>query len=418
MKICVIGLGYVGLPLALAFAKNGYSVIGFDIKEKRISELKQGIDITEETSSDELKSVEMEYSSNPSCIKEADFIIVGVPTPITKNKKPDLRPLEMASKTVGENLKKGAIIVFESTVYPGVTEEVCRPIIEKYSGFSDFKLGYSPERINPGDKEHTVEKILKVVSGEDAQTLETVAKVYSDAIKAGVHKAPSIKVAEAAKVIENTQRDINIALMNELSLIFERMDIDTKDVLEAAGTKWNFLKFFPGLVGGHCIGVDPYYLAYRAEELGYHPDVILSGRKVNDYMPEHVASMAIKLLNECEKLPKKSKILVMGLTFKENVTDTRNSKISDTISKLKEYGVFVIGCDPYAEELDEFKIDSLKQFNEVLDVDGIIVACAHDEFKELSVSDLKSKISGKGFLIDIKGLYHNQDKEGLMYRSL
>lgn len=424
-KICLVGLGYVGLPLAVAFAKSGSDVIGFDVNEKRIEELKQNKDTTNELTKEELSSVSIEFTPDPSSIKQSKFIIVTVPTPITKAKKPDLKYVESASKMVGENLQKEAIVVFESTVYPGVTEEICIPILEKYSNLKcgqDFKVGYSPERVNPGDKEHTVDKILKVVSGMDKESTDKIAEVYEKAITAGVFKAANIKTAEAAKVIENIQRDLNIALTNELSLIFEKIGIRTKDVLEAAGTKWNFHKYSPGLVGGHCIGVDPYYLTYKAEELGYHPQVILAGRRINDSIAEHVADETIKLINKCGVVPNKSKVLVMGLTFKENVKDTRNSKIKDTIKHLQDLGVEIIGCDPMLDKgvsEKDFEVSNIK-FQEAKEFDGIILSSIHKEFKKLSLENLKKATKENSFLVDIKSVFKPKEAEekGFLYWSL
>src|SRR5271157_1114236 len=341
--LCVVGLGYVGLPLAVEFAKH-FTVYGFDISETRVAVLRKGRDPNREVDPQVLSSLKIEYSSNPSVIRKADFVVVAVPTPIDDHKIPDLTPVVKASETVGRNLRKGAIVVYESTVYPGVTEDECVPILERESGFTwkkDFFVGYSPERINPGDREHTVSKIVKVVSGDTKQTLETVATVYGVAVKAGVYRAASIKVAEAAKVIENTQRDINIALMNELRIIFDKMGISTTEVLAASKTKWNFLPFEPGLVGGHCIGVDPYYLAYKAEEIGHHPQIIMAGRRINDAMGRYFARELIKKLIHKKIAIKDAKVLVLGMTFKENVPDIRNSKVIDIMKELAEFGVKV-----------------------------------------------------------------------------
>ncbi len=349
--IAVVGLGYVGLPLAAAFGKQ-VPVIGFDISAAKIAELKSGHDSTGELSAADLAATRIDYTTDPSRLKEASFIIVTVPTPLSDDKKPDLGPLHSSSTSIGRNLSPGTIVVYESTVYPGVTEDFCVPILEQESGLEcgrDFTVGYSPERINPGDKVHTVDKIIKVVSGQNAATLEVVAKVYELIVTAGVHRASSIKVAEAAKVIENTQRDLNIALMNELALIFDRMGIPTREVLEAAGTKWNFLKFTPGLVGGHCIGIDPYYLTYKAESIGYHPQVILAGRRINDGMGKYVAEMTIKKLIQADKPVKGCRVLVLGLTFKENVPDIRNTRVIDIIEELRSYGVEPLVCDPMAD---------------------------------------------------------------------
>ena len=417
-KLAVVGLGYVGLPLAVEFGKK-IQTIGFDVKEKRVEELNQGIDVTNETTSKDLKSsTYIEFSSNPEKLKEAGFVIVAVPSPINKNKQPNLFYLTSASEIVGKNLCKDSIIVFESTVYPGVTEDVCVPIIEKFSGLKcgqDFKVGYSPERINPGDKEHDVTSIMKIVSGMDEQTLEDVADVYDLVIKAGLFKAKSIKCAEAAKVIENVQRDLNIALVNELAIIFHKLGIDTKDVLEAAGTKWNFIKMHPGLVGGHCIGVDPYYLTHKAEEIGYNPQVILSGRRINDSMGKYIAEQTIKKLIEADKVVKGSKVLVMGITFKENVSDIRNSKVIDIISELKEYGVEVVVIDPLAlpEDIHKEYGINLVEYQSTIKADGIIVAVNHKEFKEtLTVETIInhfSEVSGNGVVMDIKSVFEPKD---------
>lgn len=421
-RICIVGLGYVGLPLAMAFSRH-FNVTGFDVKKERVNELKKGIDKTNEISKEELKKAKIEFTSDPSQIKKSNFIIVAVPTPIHEDTKiPDLRFVESASKVVGENLSKGSIIVFESTVYPGVTEDICVPIIEKQSGLKygkDWKIGYSPERVNPGDKEHTVEKITKVVSGMDRESLERIAEVYSAAIKAGVHKAPNIKTAEAAKVIENIQRDLNIALMNELSMIFKKLGINTKEVLEAAGTKWNFHKYFPGLVGGHCIGVDPYYLTFRAQQLGYDPKVILSGREINDSMAFVVGDMVIDALKQAGKNIKGAKILIMGLTFKENVPDIRNSKAADVISHLRKNGAEVIGCEPLLEKgivKDHFNIENV-DFNDVKEVDAIIIINAHEQFRKISIDMLKKKMK-KPVLVDVKNLYYGKTDGDWVYRSL
>jgi len=411
-KIAVVGLGYVGLPLALEFGKI-VPTIGFDLNEKRIKELKSSVDRNNESSTQDLKNAKyLEYTSDPQKLKEAKFIIVAVPTPINKNRQPDLFCVSSASEIVGKNLSKGSIVVFESTVYPGVTEDVCLPIIEKMSGLKfgkDFKMGYSPERINPGDKEHTVTNIVKVVSGSDEEALEEVAGVYSLIVKAGVYKAESIKTAEAAKVIENTQRDLNIALMNELSLIFSRIGIDTQAVLKAAGTKWNFIRMQPGLVGGHCIGVDPYYLTYKAEELGYHPEVILAGRKINDNMGKYVAEQTVKKLITAGKTIKGCKVLVAGITFKENVSDIRNSKVVDIIAELKEYGIDVIICDPLADRQEvkhEYGL-TLTSYSPDIKVDGLVIAVNHNEFKTSFDADAIKRHFEKNdrvVVIDIKGI--------------
>jgi len=413
-KIAIVGLGYVGLPLAVEFGKIA-KTIGFDLNVKRISDLERHIDNNNEMPQDEIESaLLLELAYNPEKIREAKFIIVAVPTPITKNKQPDLYCLTSASEIVGRNLTRGSIVVFESTVYPGVTEDVCVPLLEKYSGLKykkDFKVGYSPERINPGDKEHTIQNVIKVVSGCDQETLEETANVYALIVKAGVYKAESIKCAEAAKVIENTQRDLNIALMNELSIIFHKMGIDTMSVLKAANTKWNFIKMYPGLVGGHCIGVDPYYLTSKAEELGYHPQVILAGRSINDDMGKYIAEQTVKQLIEANKTVKGAKVIIFGITFKENVSDIRNSRVIDIINELKEYGINVIICDPLVDReavKHEYGIE-LTEYSRALQADGIVIAVKHDIFKEkLNLDALKNHLSNhgaKGVVIDVKGLF-------------
>ncbi len=426
-KIAMVGLGYVGLPLAAAFGRRA-EVIGFDISGKKIEELRRGIDATGELSGEELGSTRIDFTTDPARLREARFLIVTVPTPIDDHKKPDLTPVVSASRTIGRNLSPGSIVVYESTVYPGVTEEVCVPLLEKESGLRcgvDFKVGYSPERINPGDKVHTVDKIIKVVSGQDAETLETVAQVYEMVIEAGIHRASSIKVAEAAKVIENTQRDLNIALMNELAIIFNRMNISTRDVLAAAGTKWNFLKFTPGLVGGHCIGVDPYYLTYKAEEIGYQPQVILAGRRINDGMGKYVAEMTVKKLIQADKAVKGSRVLVLGLTFKENVPDIRNSKVVEILQELKEYEVETVVHDPVAsaEEAEAEYGVSLIDLEKAGKVDAVIWAVAHRAFAELTLAKLRSFCAngnGQGVVIDVKAVLDRQEVEGegLLYWSL
>ena len=409
-RIAVVGLGYVGLPIAVAFGKRR-RVIGFDINKAKIAELQKGLDRTGEVSAADLKATEVHYTYQPSDLKAADFIIVAVPTPINEALQPDLTALRKSSELIGANLSPGSIVVFESTVYPGATEEVCQPILEQASGMKcgvDFALGYSPERINPGDKEHTLETIIKVVSAQDAATLEIVAKTYELVVKAGIHRASSIKVAEAAKVIENTQRDLNIALMNELSLIFHRLGIDTKSVLEAAGTKWNFLKFSPGLVGGHCIGVDPYYLTSKAESVGYHPQVILAGRRINNGMGKFVAEQTMKRLGELARPVKDLKVAVLGLTFKENVPDLRNSRVPDIIHELREYGVQVLVHDPIAqseEAVEEYGIH-LSKWDDLKDIDGIIVAVAHRRYADMGLKKLLKPLRSQreGVVIDVKCL--------------
>ncbi len=417
--LAVIGLGYVGLPIALAFAKK-IKVIGFDINEKRVASMKKGIDPSAELGKADFKGCDITFTASLEDLKKANFFIIAVPTPIDEHNLPDLKPLIGASTTVGKVLKKGDYIVYESTVYPGCTEEDCIPVLEQCSGLKfrqDFKAGYSPERINPGDKEHTITKILKVVSGCDAESLDVISKVYEIIVEPGVHRATSIKVAEAAKIIENTQRDVNIALMNELSIIFSRMGINTYDVLEAAGTKWNFLKFFPGLVGGHCIGVDPYYLTYKAESLGYHARVINSGRYVNDSMGFYVAKNLVKKISAAGKNISKSKVLIMGATFKEDVSDVRNSKVADIVKELKSYGVAVDVVDPHAES-DELR----HEYGFGLSVagkgyDGVIVAVNHKAYLGLDEKYFKKILSPKGVLVDVKGIYRGRFKD-LTYWSL
>lgn len=417
--VAVIGLGYVGLPIALAFAKK-VKVIGFDINEKRVGLMKKGIDPSFELSKDDFKNSDIRFTHQIEDLKKANFFIVAVPTPIDEHNLPDLSPLINASITVGKVLKKGDYVVYESTVYPGCTEEDCIPVLEKHSGLKfikDFKVGYSPERINPGDKEHTITKILKIVSGCDKESLDNISKIYEIIVEPGTHKASSIKVAEAAKIIENTQRDVNIALMNELSIIFNKMNINTYDVLAAAGTKWNFLKFFPGLVGGHCIGVDPYYLTHKAESLGYHARVINSGRYVNDSMGFYVAKTTVKKIIAAGKNISKSKVLIMGATFKEDVSDIRNSKVSDIVKELKSFGVKVEIVDPHAknEELKHEYGFGLSKLGK--GYDGVIVAVNHQEYKKLDEKYFKSILSNKGVLVDVKGIYRNHIK-GITYWSL
>ena len=407
MKIAVIGLGYVGLPLAAAFSEK-YEVTGFDVNAARIEELKSGYDRTLELSSEQMKkAIEngMKFSLNLDDIKECNFFIVTVPTPIDKNKRPDLTPVVKATQSVAKVLKKGDIVVYESTVYPGVTEEICVPLLEQ-SGLKfneDFFCGYSPERINPGDKEHTVTKIKKITSGSTPEVAEKVDGVYRSIITAGTHKAPTIKVAEAAKVIENTQRDINIAFMNELAMIFNKMNIDTNAVLQAAGTKWNFLNFRPGLVGGHCIGVDPYYLTHKAQELGFHPEMILAGRRINDNMGKYAADQVVKLMIKRGVLINSARVLVLGLTFKENCPDIRNSRVIDVIEELRDFGCRVDVYDPWADAAEvkrEYGLTPLKSFDEA-DYDCVVIAVAHDKFKGLKFS--------KALVYDIKNVYENAD---------
>jgi len=427
-KIAIIGMGYVGLPLAVAFAEKGMNVIGFDINEEKINKYINGEDPTNEIGKERLKkATNLSFTSDEKKLNEAKFIIVAVPTPVLKNKMPDLRPVIGATELVGRNLKKGTIVVYESTVYPGVTEEVCLPILEKESSLKvgeEFKIGYSPERINPGDKKHRVENIVKITSGMDEESAEIIAEVYGEIIKAGVHKATSIKVAEAAKVIENSQRDINIAFVNELALIFDKIGIDTLEVLEAASTKWNFLQFKPGLVGGHCIGVDPYYLANKAEELGYHAEVILSGRKTNDNMGKFIAEKTIKKLIEAGKVVKNSHVLIMGLTFKENCPDLRNSKVEDIIKELKEYSVNISVTDPLANKVEAIKEYgvNLEEIDNIKEVDAVIIAVSHNEYKELNIKSFKEKFKDKDnmILMDVKGILNKEDaiKEGYKFWRL
>jgi UDP-N-acetyl-D-galactosamine dehydrogenase len=406
-KVAVIGLGYVGLPVALAFARKFPGTIGFDINVEKVKELQTGFDRTGELSKETLQSAPLQMTWDPEVLKQATFFVVAVPTPVDTNNRPDLTPVVKASETVGRALKKGDVVVYESTVYPGVTEDVCGPILAKLSGLKqgvDFKLGYSPERINPGDKLHTLEKITKVVSGEDAATLDRVAATYGAIIDAGVFKAASIKVAEAAKVIENTQRDLNIALMNELALIFDRMGIRTRDVLAAAGTKWNFLKFSPGLVGGHCIGVDPYYLTTKAEELGYQPQVILAGRRINNEMGPYVAQRTVKLLVHQGLPVKGARVGVFGLTFKENVADIRNSKVPDIIKELREFGIDAKLTDPYADPAEtkhEYGL-GLTRLEEMKDLDALILAVSHSQYVGQPLSFLIDRLKPGGVLVDVK----------------
>ncbi|MFZ3588952.1 nucleotide sugar dehydrogenase [Bacillus sp. DJP31] len=392
-KISLIGLGYVGMPIAVAFAKK-IDVIGFDVNKEKIELYKNGIDPTKEVGNEVIKSTSVEFTSDEARLREAKFHIVAVPTPVKEDRTPDLTPIESASRTLGRNLTKGSIVIFESTVYPGVTEDICVPILEKESGLKcgvDFKVGYSPERINPGDQEHRLETIIKVVSGMDEETLDIAAKVYELVVEAGVYRAESIKVAEAAKVIENAQRDINIAFMNELSIIFNKMDIDTKAVLEAAGTKWNFLKFSPGLVGGHCIGVDPYYLTYKAEQMGYYSQIILSGRKINDDMGKYVAESTVKKMIKANKQINGAKVAIFGVAFKENCPDVRNTKVVDVIKELEEYGIEVKVVDPVVDKEDlwhEYRINP-SSMEEIKEMDAVIFAVPHEEFKEIGLKDIK-----------------------------
>lgn len=421
-KISLVGLGYVGMPIAVAFSKK-VKVVGFDLNAKKIELYKSGVDPTNEVGDDAIKSCTVDFTADETKLREAKFHIVAVPTPVNDDHTPDLTPIEGASEILGRNLTKGSVVVFESTVYPGVTEEVCVPILERESGLKcgvDFKIGYSPERINPGDKVHRLETIKKIVSGMDGETLDTVAKVYELVVEAGVHRAESIKVAEAAKVIENSQRDINIAFMNELSIIFNKMGIDTKSVLEAAGTKWNFLKFYPGLVGGHCIGVDPYYLTYKAEELGYHSQIILSGRRINDDMGKYVAENTVKNLIKADASIKNAKIAILGFTFKENCPDTRNTKIIDIYNELREYGITPIIADPEADADEAKRLYGIEfvDINDIKDCDAVILAVAHEQFKAVSMADFEKMFKhneNANVLVDIKGLLDRKEYENAGY---
>ena len=419
-SLALVGLGYVGMPIAVAFAKK-VKVVGYDLNKAKIELYKSGIDPTNEVGNDTIKNSTVEFTSDETKLREAKFHIVAVPTPVYDDHTPDLTPVEGASRILGRNLVKGSIVVFESTVYPGVTEDVCVPILEKESGLKcgvDFKVGYSPERINPGDKVHRLETITKIVSGMDEETLDVVAKVYELVVDAGVHRASCIKVAEAAKVIENSQRDINIAFMNELSIIFNKIGIDTKSVLEAAGTKWNFLKFYPGLVGGHCIGVDPYYLTYKAEQLGYHSQVILAGRRINDDMGKYVAENVVKNLIKAEKAVKNAKVAILGFTFKENCPDTRNTKIFDIVKELREYGIEPTIADPTADSDEARRLYGVEfvGISTIKDMDAVVLAVAHDEFAHFTMVDM-DKFFGKGqkVLLDIKGLLNRTEYEKAGY---
>jgi len=423
-KISIVGLGYVGMPIAVAFADK-VDVIGFDISKEKVDLYNQGIDPTKEVGDDAIKNTNVEFTYDEKRLKDAKFHIVAVPTPVSSDNKPDLAPLISASKSVGRNIVKGSIIVFESTVYPGVTEEICIPILEEESGLKcgyDFKVGYSPERINPGDKVHRLETIVKVVSGMDDESLDVIAKVYELVVDAGIHRAESIKVAEAAKIIENSQRDINIAFMNELSIIFNEMNIDTKAVLAAAGTKWNFLNFTPGLVGGHCIGVDPYYLTYKAEQLGYHSQIILSGRRINDDMGKYVVRNLIKKLIKADVPVKGAKVAILGLTFKENCPDTRNTRVIDIVNELKDYGIDPVIADPEAdreEAREEYGL-TLDSIDDVKDMDAVIVAVGHKQFLEYESSDydnmFKCGLNENKVLLDIKGILNRKEYEKLGYQ--
>ena len=419
-SIALVGLGYVGMPIAVAFARRA-QVIGFDVNEAKIAQYKAGIDPTNEVGNEVIRNTEVAFTSDAARLRDAKFIIVAVPTPVNDDHTPDLSPVEGASEIVGKNLTKGSIVVYESTVYPGVTEDICVPILEKESGLKcgvDFKVGYSPERINPGDKVHRLETITKIVSGMDEESLETIAKVYELVVEAGVYRAESIKVAEAAKVIENSQRDINIAFMNELSIIFNKMGIDTQSVLKAAGTKWNFLNFYPGLVGGHCIGVDPYYLTYKAEELGYHSQIILAGRRINDDMGKYVAENVVKNLIAADKPVKNARVAILGFTFKENCPDTRNTKVIDIIRELKEYGICPLVADPQADanEAEHLYGIAFAGMDEVKDMDAVVLAVAHDEFKKLGQEDFDAMFgAGQKVLLDIKGLLERKEYQDAGY---
>lgn len=418
--LSLVGLGYVGMPIAVAFAKK-INVIGFDVNTQKIDLYKNGIDPTNEVGNDVIKNTTVEFTANEENLRRAKFHVVAVPTPVYDDHTPNLKPVEEASKILARNLTKGSIVVYESTVYPGVTEDVCIPILEEGSGLKcgvDFKVGYSPERINPGDKEHRLENIIKIVSGMDEEALEEIAKTYELVVEVGVHRAPCIKVAEAAKVIENSQRDINIAFMNELSIIFNKLGIDTQAVLEAAGTKWNFMKFYPGLVGGHCIGVDPYYLTYKADMLGYHSQVILAGRRINDDMGKYVAENCIKSLIKAEKSVKKARVAILGFTFKENCPDTRNSKVFDIVKELREYGIEPMIADPIAD-IEEAKrlygVDFCKM-EEIKEVDAVILAVAHEGFKSIDMDKMDSLYAdGNKVLIDIKGILKRKQYEDAGY---
>jgi UDP-N-acetyl-D-glucosamine/UDP-N-acetyl-D-galactosamine dehydrogenase len=413
-KVGVIGLGYVGLPVALGFARLYRDTVGFDISERRVTTLRAGHDFTGEVTREELAAVPIRYTTDPGDLEGVTFFVVTVPTPIDDNRQPDLRPVISACETVGKVLSRGAVVVFESTVYPGVTEEICGPILARVSGLEqgkDFKLGYSPERINPGDREHTLERIVKVVSGEDAETLERVADAYERIVTAGIHRAPTIRVAEAAKVIENTQRDLNIALMNELALIFDRLGIRTKDVLAAAGTKWNFLPFSPGLVGGHCIGVDPYYLTTKAKSVGYYPQVILAGRRINDGMGAYIAQKLVKMLIEQDRPVKQGRVGVLGLTFKENVPDLRNSRVPDIVRELRQFGIEPVIHDALAdadEARHEYGLE-LASLDAFRDLDGLILAVPHRAYLERGPGGLCDMLVSGGVFVDVKSAMQPED---------
>lgn len=428
-KLSLVGLGYVGMPIAVAFAAKGIDVVGFDLNSAKIELYKSGVDPTKEVGDEVIKNTTIDFTSDETKLKEAKFHIVAVPTPVNQDHTPDLTPVIGASEIVGRNLVNGSIVVYESTVYPGVTEDVCIPILEKESGLKcgvDFKIGYSPERINPGDKVHRLENIHKIVSGMDAESLEEIKNVYDLVIEVGTYPVSTIKTAEAVKVVENSQRDINIAFMNELAMVFDRMGIDTNEVVDGMNTKWNALGFRPGLVGGHCIGVDPYYFTYEAEKLGYHSQIILSGRKVNDGMGAFVADAAIKEMIKAGKSPKNSKVVILGLTFKENCPDTRNSKVEDIIKRMAEYDIKPLVVDPWASERDamhEYGV-TLTKYEDIKDADCVIVAVAHNEFKALSLDDIKKLFKAcpdeEKVLIDVKGIYKVSDlnESGMKYWRL
>ena len=419
-SLAVVGLGYVGMPIAVAFAKK-INVIGYDLNREKIELYKSGVDPTKEVGGDAIKATTVQFTADETELRKAKFYIVAVPTPVNPDHTPDLTPVEGASHILGRNLTKGSIVVYESTVYPGVTEDICVPILEQESGLKcgvDFKVGYSPERINPGDKVHRLETITKIVSGMDQESLDTIASAYELVVDAGVYRAGSIKVAEAAKVIENSQRDINIAFMNELSIIFNKMGIDTKSVLDAAGTKWNFLKFYPGLVGGHCIGVDPYYLTYKAEQLGYHSQVILSGRRINDDMGKYVAENCVKNLIKAEKAVKGAKVAILGFTFKENCPDTRNSKVFDIVKELREYGIEPVIADPAADAAEAKRLYGVDfvEMDSIRGADAVILAVAHDQFAKFQMSEMDQFFGeGRKVLLDLKGLLDRDAYEAAGY---
>jgi UDP-N-acetyl-D-galactosamine dehydrogenase len=417
-KIAVVGLGYVGLPLTVHLSAH-FAVTGYDVRKSRISELKQGHDRTLEVSDETLKEAVLDFTADPQILSSCPLIIVAVPTPIDDSRIPDLRPVENAAHAVGKHLAAGSTVVFESTVYPGVTEDICVPILEKQSGLKlgeGFTVGYSPERINPGDRVHTLDNITKIVSASDPQTLELLSQIYGTIVRAGIYRTSSIKVAEAAKVIENTQRDINIALMNELSIIFNRMDIDTLEVLEAAGTKWNFLPFRPGLVGGHCIGVDPYYLTYKAESIGYHPEMILAGRRINDNMGKYIAERTIKILINAGRPVRNARVAVLGLTFKENIPDLRNTRVIDIITELKDYGVHVLVHDPMADpaEVNHYYGLTMTPVQDIQEVDAVIVAVAHQAYQHLGLAGMAGLCrSGRPIVVDVKAIFDPEEARRL-----